>query len=137
MTTVELPSRRDWREVLVATPGSEVQATWLGELDYLLTPENVALRRTTTRRDVLAHVESGGIDLAVLSADTAGNRGLRTLEMVRSITPELPCILVTADTSASTLQRALELQAYSVFREPVDSKQLATLLMKILRQQLS
>jgi DNA-binding NarL/FixJ family response regulator len=123
-----------WREILLADCASDTLVSYRAELGLRLTPERVALRHAGSRKEAIELVEAGGVDLAVLWADAAGVHGLRTLEIIRSLTSELPCLLVTPDTSPLTLRRALELRAYSVLRHPVDSEVLAALLLSILRK---
>ncbi len=128
--------RDGWREVLLSATAADVAGSWFGELDGLLACSRISLCRSASGRDTVSRIQAGGIDLAVLLADGAGRYGLRTLELVRAVTPELPCLLVSPDTGAATLRRALELEAYSVIRQPVDSQQLAALLVRILRKTL-
>ena len=125
-----------WREVLLSAAAANVTSPWLGELDGLLAQSRISLCRSATGRDTISRIQEGGIDLAVLLADGAGRCGLRTLELVRAVTPELPCLLVTPDTGVLTLRRALELEAYSVIRQPVDAHALARLLVRILQKTL-
>ena len=125
---------RAWWEVLLAAPATDTLPRRRGELDRLLAPRGVALHRAGSPRETIERIEAGGVDLAVLWTDAAGLYGLRTLEIIRSLTADLPCLLVTPDTSDLTLRRALQLQAYSVIRQPVDSRMLAELLVRILRK---
>jgi CheY-like chemotaxis protein len=46
--------------------------------------------------------------------------GLEALEMLRTFNPELPVILITADSSAGLMQQAFKAHAYSVLPKPVN-----------------
>jgi DNA-binding NtrC family response regulator len=134
MMTSHDAATRQWQNVLVGTPPGDPHAVWYQDLDQRLAAEQVSLRRAATSQETIALVEAGGLDVAVLWADGRGAHGLRLLEIIRSLTPVLPCLLVTPDTGVLTMRRALELQAYSVIRQPVETTLLADLLVKILRK---
>ncbi len=131
------PTEPSWCEVLFSSSARGLDAPWVSDLDRCLSPNQVSLRRTNSTKEALAVLETGGVDLALLSAESCGSHGLRTLQIIRQFTPSLPCVVVTPDTSALTLHRALELKAYSVFRQPVNTRTLAETLVRILRQGLS
>ena len=127
-------TRQAWWDVLLANPARGTLEPWEDDLSRLLAPEAVTLHRSGGRRETVERIEAGGLDLAVLCTESAGRAGMRTLEIIRSLTLELPCLLVTPDTSAAALCRALELRAYSVVHQPVDSEILARLLIRILQK---
>jgi CheY-like chemotaxis protein len=78
------------------------------------------VRRAYTGRETIGLVERSEIDAAILSVEMPQMDGLNVLRIIRSIDAELPCVMLTADASKRTLQRALELGAYSVVTQPVD-----------------
>ncbi len=136
MSWNETGIRPQW-EVLCSAAEPAATQPWWSELDRLLSVRNVTLRAADSERDALERVEAGGVDLAVLCADAAGGGGLRTLEMIRSRTVSLPCLLVTPEASAAVLRRALALRAYSVIPQPVDALLLADLLVRVLQKRIS
>ncbi len=104
----------------------------LAELDGLLAPWHVAVRRAFDWRETVDSLACGGFDLAVLSSEATVGDALSGLRLVRSRFAQLPCLLITPDTGAATLHRALELEAYSVIRQPADARMLAGLMLRIL-----
>jgi len=134
MATVRQPVVRPQWEVLVAYSGVDAARPWVDEVDRLVAPWQISLSRAADDRQAFARIEAGGVDLAIVGDDTPGTGGLRTLEEFRHRFRELPCVLVTAVTSAMVLHRALELRAESVVPQPVDSPLLADLMVRILRR---
>ena len=59
------------------------------------------------------------IHLALLDMHMPTLSGLETLRMLRQICAMLPCILVTADATASLMRQAIQECAYSVIQKPV------------------
>ena len=74
--------------------------------------------RAHTGPDTILRVEQGGLGAAVICADHARIDGLSVLRIIRSIDMELPCWLVTKDTTRQTLQTALSLRVTSVVTHP-------------------
>ena len=130
MMEIAQPARPLRRNVLVASHHQH-DCGWYGELDGLLAPRWVSLVQTRRRRETVATLERGFVDLAVV-ASREGTEGLTTLEVIRSVRGDLPCVLVTAEATSGVLQRALALDAWSVVPAPVDSKRLADMLLSLL-----
>jgi DNA-binding NtrC family response regulator len=59
------------------------------------------------------------IHLALLDMQMPTLTGLETLRLLRQIRAMLPCILVTADATASLMRQAIQESAYSVIQKPV------------------
>ena len=59
------------------------------------------------------------IHLALLDMHMPTLTGLETLRLLRQIRAMLPCILVTADATASLMRQAIQESAYSVIPKPV------------------
>jgi DNA-binding NtrC family response regulator len=59
------------------------------------------------------------VHLALLDMHMPTLSGLETLRMLRQIRAMLPCILVTADVTASLMRQAIQECAYSVIQKPV------------------
>ncbi len=108
------------RRVLISHADCPDRSGWITGITDYLAPHSVGVRRVFTGREAIDFVERGGIDVAVLSTELPAMDGLNVLRIIRSIDDRLPCVMVTGDASKRTLQRALELQAYSVLTQPVD-----------------
>jgi len=130
MMNVTRTPMRVWRRVMV-TSRFGVESDWYDDVDELLSPHWITMCRAPERIDAVRSVEQGLVDLAVV-ASQAGGDALVTLEMLRSVRGDLPCVLVTAEASANLLHRALRLDAQSVVPAPVDSRRLAKLLARLL-----
>jgi CheY-like chemotaxis protein len=111
--------------------GAPRPALW-DELEDLLAPQRVMLEPACSIPETFARIQAGGLDLAVLWAGPVGDNGLRTLERIRQLTDELPCLLVTPDPTAAMLRRALDLRAVSVIGQPVAPTLLASWMVRIL-----
>jgi DNA-binding NtrC family response regulator len=59
------------------------------------------------------------VHLALLDMHMPTLTGLETLRLLRQIHAMLPCILVTADATASLMRQAIQESAYSVIQKPV------------------
>lgn len=127
-------SDRNWAEVLLAGLGEPAPPPVWDELDGLLAPRRVMLRASYSLPDTFARIEAGGLDLAVLWACREGDNGLGTLERVRGLNCDLPCLLVTPDPSPVMLRRALALRACSVIGLPVGAPLLAEWLLRLLHR---
>ena len=65
----------------------------------------------------IAHEED--VHLALLDMHMPTLTGLETLRLLRQVHAMLPCILVTADATASLMRQAIQESAYSVIQKPV------------------
>lgn len=111
---------RSARRVLISHGDRSVEGDWICGITGYFAPRHVGVCRAYTGRQAIGFVERGGIDAAILSTKLPQMDGLSVLEIIRSIDTGLPCVVVTTDASKRTLQRALELQAYTVITQPVD-----------------
>lgn len=59
------------------------------------------------------------VHLALLDMHMPTLTGLETLTLLRQIRAMLPCILVTADATASLMRQAIQASAYSVIQKPI------------------
>ncbi|MHC4610393.1 MAG: response regulator transcription factor, partial [Planctomycetota bacterium] len=110
------PSRR----LLISYAPRALEGDWITGLSRHFQPYPLEVRRAYTGRETIGLVERSEIDAAILSVELPQMDGLNVLRIIRSIDAELPCVMLTADASKRTLQRALELGAYSVVTQPVD-----------------
>ena len=122
------------RRVLISHGERSVEGDWVGGIAGYLKPRHVNVYRAYTGPEAIGFVERGGIDAAILSTDLPRMDGLSVLRIIRSIDVGLPCVVVTADASKRTLQRALELQAYTVITQPVNLAALTRVMAGLFRK---
>lgn len=130
MMDVSRSPMRVWRRVMV-TSRFGAESAWYDDVDELLTPHRISMCLAPKRTEAVRTVEQGLVDLAVV-ASRAGGDALATLEMLRSVRGDLPCVLVTGEATTNVLHRALRLDVQSVVPAPVDSRRLAELLARLL-----
>jgi CheY-like chemotaxis protein len=65
-------------------------------------------------------VRGGLVHLILLDMHMPTMNGLEVLQLVRQFNAELPCILVTGDSSESLMRQALQAHAYTVIPKPVN-----------------
>lgn len=111
-------------------------ATWAADLDRVLAPQRIEVRQVSGAQQAVRTLVDELIDLAVL-ASLAGCDGLHLLEVIRSIRRDVPCVLLTTDTSAGTLRRAMALDAHSVVHAPANVLAFTDLLVRLLQKQVS
>ena len=129
-------SRPAVRQVLISHGQRSLEGDWVGGITGYLEPRRVNVCRAYTGPEAIGFVERGGIDAAILSTDPPRTDGLGVLRIIRSIDVGLPCVVVTADASKRTLQRALELQAYTVITQPVNLVALTRVMAGLFRKRL-
>lgn len=72
------------------------------------------------------------VHLALMDMNMPSMTGLETLELVRQINAQLPCILVTADPSEGLMRQAFRARVYSVIPKPVSKNVVLYLVVKAL-----
>lgn len=107
-------------------------AHWVCGVDDLLRPAGVVVCRAHTGPDTIRRIEQGGLGAAVVCADHARIDGLSLLRIIRSIDMDLPCWLVTKDTTRQTFETALSLRVTSVVTHPDRVSALTLALRKVL-----
>lgn len=100
----------------------------------MLEPSGVRVYRAHTGPDTIRRIEQGGLGAAVVCADDAPIDALPVLRIIRSIDLELPCWLVTKDTTRQTFQTALSLSVTSVITHPDRVGELARALQRVLEK---
>jgi CheY-like chemotaxis protein len=118
--------------VLLSCGHRQDVARWVFGVDDLLRPSGVLVRRAHTGPDTIRCIEEGGLGAAVVCADAARIDALSVLRIIRSIDLELPCWLVTKDTTRQTFQTALSLKVTSVITHPDRVGELTQALRKVL-----
>jgi len=96
-----------------------------------LDPAGAYIRHAFTGREVVHVVETGVVDVALVS-DAPRIDGLSVLRMIRRIDSALPCVLITGRPDRRWLERAMALRADSVFSPPVDVEMMSRLLLRLL-----
>jgi len=118
LTTTSFVTPRS--EVLLAHGYWDRTPRWLLDVDAELRPSGFDVCWARSGTETIQRVEAGGLTAAVLVADRVRLDGLSLLRIIRSITAELPCWLVTLAPTRATLQAALELRVASVIEPPLD-----------------
>lgn len=106
-------------------------APWIEELGGYLEPRGVGLRQAYDGPGSLRLLEREAFDLAIVSEPLRPFGGLPLLGLIRSLRRGLPCVYVAKTVSEHTLQAALELNVFSVVREPVRLNVVAKLVQRI------
>ena len=81
--------------------------------------EGYAALEASSGEEALDIVRGAPVDLVMLDMHMPTLTGLETIQLVRQFNSVLPCVLVTADATEGLLQKALQVQAFSVIIKPV------------------
>lgn len=98
--------------------------SWLHQADEAIQPLGYVLYKTRTGLETIRRIEEGGLAAAVVVEDQRAIEGLSLLRIIRSIDRDLPCWLLTHDTSRQTLESALALHVMSVFSREIEVAEL-------------
>lgn len=104
------------RQVLVAC---DEPAPWVDGLTGFLRDKGVSLRRARTAEESLGLVTATPFDVAFVGERLPAGGGIDLLRAIRAVRNGLPCVYVARRATGGTLRLALELEAFSVLREPV------------------
>src|SRR5438105_3547971 len=85
----------------------------------IVEPEGYRTLLAGSGEEALDIVRHEPVHLALLDMHMPTLTGLETLQLVRQVNAVLPCILVTADSSAGLMRQAFLAHAYSVIPKPV------------------
>jgi DNA-binding NtrC family response regulator len=115
---------------LVVTGEAEL---WTCALEKIVGPRWLRTYAVNSDQELLAVVESGKADAAVLddSADWAVDV-LRLLRMIRTLDAVLPVVVVTARRDRRWLESALRLAAFSVVVRPLQLEELLRQIQRIM-----
>lgn len=69
--------------------------------------------------EAISIVEGQHVDLLLLDMNMDRLTGLETIQIVKMIEPQAPCILITADATEQLVREATEADAFSVLKKPV------------------
>jgi DNA-binding NtrC family response regulator len=85
----------------------------------IMEPQGYRTLLASSGEEALDIARQEPLHLAMLDMHMPTLTGLETLRLLRQIRAMLPCILVTADATASLLRQAIQESAYSVIQKPV------------------
>jgi DNA-binding NtrC family response regulator len=85
----------------------------------ILSPQGFRTLQASSGEEALDIAQEESIHLALLDMHLPRMTGLEILRLLHQIQAMLPCILVTADTSATLIRQACQAHAYSVLHKPV------------------
>lgn len=115
---------------------SQTDWAWPTALGHIFRPRGVNLIVAGTANEFVSVLKSRRVQATIVDADTSLG-GLATIRVIRMGFPRLPCLVVSNDSHQALLQRALDLDVFSVIDKPVDmgilQQQLNKLFMKVYR----
>jgi DNA-binding NtrC family response regulator len=85
----------------------------------IMAPRGYRTLLASCGEEALAIAREETIHVALLDMHMPTLTGLETLRLLRQIRAMLPCILVTADATASLMHQAIQESAYSVIQKPI------------------
>ncbi len=131
MTIVEQSAPR-LRGVLASLRRPGVSPEWVADLDRVIAPAGLEVRRASFGSSTLERIRAGGLVAAIIVADEGPTDALSQLRTIRSIDGALPCWLVTDRAPRQVLQIALSLSVSSIIPQPVDVAGLSRSLLRAL-----
>ena len=106
----------------------EANWAWPWAFENIFRPRGVNLLVAESPNDFVNVMKQKRIHAAIMDMDVKKPDCLATIRIVRMNQPGLPCILLSSEVCQRLLDRALQLDVFSVLDKPVD--------MELLRQQL-
>ena len=88
-------------------------------LRAIVEPEGYRTREASSGEETVDIVRGEPIHLVLLDMQMPTLTGLETIELVRQVKADLPCVLVTGEASDRLMRQALRAHAYSVIAKPV------------------
>lgn len=101
---------------------------WDSAKRNVFAPCGVNLLVADSADEFVSIIERKHIHTAIVDMDAEKNNGLATIKLIRIDYPLLPCILLKRSDADDLLDKALQLDVFSVIDKPVD--------MSVLREQL-
>lgn len=117
--------------VLMVVEDDEKLARSMGRF---LTQRGFRVRLAQSEAGALELLENGLPDAAILDVRLPDGSGLDVLEHMRQAAPAVPAIVMTADDSLATRQRAEQLGVIAFLTKPVRPLDLLNILEQILRR---
>ena len=88
-------------------------------LREIVEPQGFRTLLASSGEEAVDLVREAPVHLALLDMHLPRMTGLEALRLMHEINAMLPCILVTADATASLIRQACQAHAYSVLHKPV------------------
>jgi CheY-like chemotaxis protein len=85
----------------------------------IMTPQGFQTVLASSGEEALDIVRGNSIHLVLLDMHMPRLTGLETVQLVRQIRGNLPCILVTGDANQSLIRQACQAHVYSVIPKPI------------------
>lgn len=101
---------------------------WPVALNGIFKPRGVNLLVAQGPDEFVNIIGSKRIHAAIVDMDSEKNNGLATIRIIRTDYPSVPCILLSRQISGQFLDKALQLNVFSVLGKPVDMNVLQQLL---------
>ena len=113
-------------EVNVLT--SQANWAWPQALKDIFEPRGINLLTAASADEFINVAEHKRVHTAIIDMDSEQANGLATIRLMKRRYPLLPCILLSSSTEQALLNKALQLEVFSVIDKPVN--------LEILRRQL-
>jgi CheY-like chemotaxis protein len=99
---------------------SDANWAWPSALRDIFRPRGVNLLVARSASEFVNIIEQKRIHTAIIDMDTESSNGLATIKIIRLSYPLVPCLLLKSHGNESLLEKALELDVFSVIDKPVD-----------------
>jgi CheY-like chemotaxis protein len=123
-----LATKPDSYSILITDDDQDCRET----LRDIVEPEGFRTVLAESGEEAIEMVQRETVHLLVCDMYMPRLSGLETLQFIRQIRQEMPCILVSADVDDRLMQQALSAKAYSVLAKPVSKNVLLYIVMRAL-----
>ena len=107
---------------------SEADWAWPEALKSIFQPRGINLLVAGNSSEFLNIIRNKRIHTTILDIDSEKSSAMAMIRLIKMSFPMLPCILLTSSAGQTLLDKALQMNVFSVIDKPVD--------MNILREQL-
>jgi len=104
---------------------------WPEAVRDIFRPRGVNLLMAESAGDFVEIIRHTRVHTAIVDADSQRSSGLATVKIIRMDFPLVPCIVLTSKLDRNTLDRALQLDVFSVVGKPVNMDLLRELLNRL------
>ncbi|TFG45515.1 MAG: response regulator [Candidatus Brocadiia bacterium] len=99
---------------------SDADWAWPFALRDIFKPRGVNLLVARSAGEFVNIIEHKRIHTAIIDLDAERSNGLTTIRIIRLSYPMMPCLLLKSQGNDNVLEKALELDVFSVLDKPVD-----------------
>ena len=99
---------------------SEANWAWPQALRSIFEPRGINMLVAVSPGEFVNVIEHKRIHAAIIDMDCEKSNGLTTVKIIRAGYPMLPCLMLTSHACETMLDKALELDVFSVIDKPVD-----------------